>query len=117
MLPKNALAAHGDKLHELVPTGVTLERSWQTSHDDEVAAMSDRWSSSDGAVHTLDALYAQEGNDNSGAAYEFPGTSAFAATSNGQTVTLPSGSGSILIKSHAAHSRPGRRFDPQGAIV
>ncbi|HEY4996655.1 MAG TPA: hypothetical protein VII03_01590 [Solirubrobacteraceae bacterium] len=98
-------------------TGVALERSWQTSHGNEVAQMTDRWISTDGAAHTLDALYLQELEDHAGGLYEFPGTSVFAATSSGQSLTLPGGSGEIFYKSHAATPDQGDSSNPQGAIV
>jgi len=115
--PETISPATSTSCTSFVSAGVTLERSWQTSHDDQVAAMSDRWISTNGAAHTLDALYVQESNDNSGAAFEFPGTSTFAATIKGQAITLPAGPGAILLKSHAATPDQGDGANPQGAIL
>lgn len=44
---------------EFVSAGVQLERTWQTSAAGKVALMTDTWRSTDGATHSLDALYNQ----------------------------------------------------------
>lgn len=104
---------------EFVSTGVQLERVWQTSDGGQVVRMTDNWSSTDGSAHALNALYDQETINaaKEGGAYEFPGTSAFVATANGQTVALPAGAGAIGYKDEAATLAGGDGEHLQGAIV
>lgn len=105
--------------HEFVSTGVQLERVWQTTHADQAVAMTDHWSSTDGAAHTLSADYSQaltfDGKE--GSAYQFPGTSSFTTTVSGQLVGLPAGAGAIYYKEDAATPSGGDDMHPQGAIV
>jgi hypothetical protein len=102
-----------------VSTGVQLERTWQTSNANQVAWMTDTWRSTDGAAHSLNALYDQEtvNGGKEGGAYEFPGTSAFSAVNKGQLVTLPTGAGRILYKEDAETPNVGDGEHPHGAIV
>ena len=102
-----------------VSTGVQLERTWQTSNGDQVAWMTDTWRSTDGAAHSLNALYDQEtvNAEKAGGAYEFPGTSSFSTIAKGQTVTLPSGAGRIYYKQDAETPNVGDNLHPQGAIA
>jgi len=81
--------------------------------------MTDRWSSTDGKAHELNALYDQETvNDaTEGGAYEFPGSGKFAPIAKGQEVTLPAGPGAINYKEDAATIGSGDGQHPQGAIV
>ncbi len=104
---------------EFVSTGVQLERVWQTSHADQVALMTDNWSSTNGAAHTLNALYDQSfyANEKEGGAYRFPGTSGFTATAGGQLVGLPKGASAIYYKENAATESAGDGKHPLGAIV
>ncbi len=102
-----------------VSTGVQLERTWQTSNANQVARMTDTWHSTDGATHSLNALYDQEtaNEGKEGGAYEFPGTNVFSATSKGETVALPAGLGRIYYKEDAKTLGEGDGEHPQGAIV
>jgi hypothetical protein len=104
---------------EFVSTGVTLERTWQTTENDHIAWMTDTWRSTDGAAHTVNARYFTEMNQsNKGeGVYEFPGTSSFATTVKGQSIALPSGEGAILYKTKASTPEGGDDENPQGAIV
>ena len=99
-----------------VPTGVTLVREWRTSEEDRVATLTDRWRSSDGLTHSLDARYHDE-LFSSGEAFEFPGEGAFAATKSGEAKTLPAGAGAILFKENPLSPDAGDGIYPQGAIV
>jgi len=101
---------------EFVATGVQLERTWNTSHGDQVAAMTDRWTSTDGAAHSLSAIYSQGlvANEGAGGAYELPGTGGFVTTAPGQLVGVPAGAGAIYYKEDAAAEGVGH---PVGAIV
>jgi hypothetical protein len=100
-------------------TGVQLERTWQTSNADQVAWMTDTWRSTDGAAHSLNALYDQvtENGGKEGGAYEFPGAGKFSATTKEQMVTLPAGAGKIYYKEDAETPNVGDGEHPQGAIV
>jgi hypothetical protein len=102
-----------------VSTGVQLERTWQTINANQVASMTDVWSSTDGVPHALNALYEQEtaNEGKEGGAYQFPGTNVFAATSKGETVSLPPGLGRIYYKEEATTPSEGDGTHPQGAIV
>ena len=101
-----------------VPTGVTLVRTWQTSDEDQVAAMTDTWRSDDHAAHAVNARYYTEMfAAKSGATYLFPGQASFAATKTGESRTLPAGPGAILFKSAAGLPEGGNGESPQGAIV
>jgi hypothetical protein len=101
-----------------VSTGVQLERTWQTSNGDQVVWMTDTWRSTDGAAHSLNALYDQETvNGGKEGAYEFPGASAFSPITKGQMVTLPAGAGRIYYKQDAETPNVGDGEHPQGAII
>ena len=101
-----------------VSTGVELEREWKTGDANQVASMTDNWRSTDGAAHTLNALYDQDdANGGEGGAYEFPGTNVFAPTKKGQTVALPPGLGRIYYKEDAETPASGDGEHPHGAIV
>jgi hypothetical protein len=104
---------------EFVPIGVQLERTWQTSDAGQVATMTDRWVSTDGAAHKLSALYDQEtiNSEEHGGAYEFPGTGKFSPIAKGQEFTLPAGPGAIDYKEDATTPGSGDGLHPQGAIV
>jgi len=101
---------------EFVATGLQLERTWSTSQGDRVAAMTDRWSSTDGAAHTLSAIYDQGlfANEGKGGEYEFPGTGSFATKAGGEIVGVPAGAGAIYYKEDAAAEGTAH---PVGAIV
>jgi hypothetical protein len=104
---------------EFVSAGVQLERTWQTSNANQVALMTDRWSSTDGQAHALNALYDQEMTNaaEEGGAYRFSGASTFSAVTKGQTLNVPSGAGSIYYKEDVATPDGGDGKHPQGAIV
>ncbi len=117
--PEATLLPRPTGCKEFVSTGVELKRTWQTSSGNRVAAMTDTWSSTDGAAHSLNALYDQEtiNEGKEGGAYEFPGTNVFSSTTKGQTVTLPAGLGRIYYKSDLETPSEGDGVHPQGAIV
>jgi Glucodextranase, domain B len=102
-----------------VPTGVQLERTWKTSNANQVAWMTDTWRSTNGAAHSLSALYGQqtESGGKAGGAYQFPGTNVFSPTTKGEAVTLPPGLGKIYYKEAAETPSEGDGMNPQGAIV
>jgi Glucodextranase, domain B len=102
-----------------VSTGVQLERTWQTSNADQAALMTDTWHSTDGAAHSLNALYVQDmvNQEKAGSAYELPGTSTFAPITKGQTVSVPAGAGKLYYKEDAETPNVGDGEHPQGAII
>jgi hypothetical protein len=102
---------------EFVPTGVQLNRTWQSTHGDRVALLTDSWSSTDGHAHALDALYDQELSQHGEGAFEFPGASSFSSVSKGQAESLPAGPGAIYYKTNAATPDGGDLENPQLAIV
>jgi Glucodextranase, domain B len=116
--PETVFPPNSTTCKDFVSTGVQLERTWQTSDANHVAWMTDTWRSTDGAAHSLNALYDQETvNGGKGGAYEFPGAGTFSATAKEQLVTLPSGAGAIYYKEDAATPNVGDGEHPQGAIV
>jgi hypothetical protein len=85
-------------------------------------AVSDTYSSTDGNAHPLDLLY--QNGVNLGATsfgyqpnigYEFPGQSAYAAHARGDTLTVPTGPGTILIRNLVTDD--GDPFTGQAAIT
>jgi hypothetical protein len=101
---------------EFVAAGVQLNRTWQSTHGDRVALMTDSWTSADGHPHALDALYDQEPSQSGEGAFEFPGASSFTTVNKGQTETLPSDS-AIYYKTNATTPDGGDLTNPQLAIV
>jgi hypothetical protein len=104
---------------EFVPTGVQLERTWQTSNANQVAMVTDDWSSTDGSAHSLSALYEQwlAIDEGEGGVFELPGAGAFAPTTKGETIALPAGANAIDYKEDAATPAAGDGEHPLGAIV
>jgi hypothetical protein len=104
---------------EFVSAGVQLERTWQTSGADRVASMTDNWTSTDGAAHTLSALYEQwfAANTEAGGAFELPGTGGFAPTTKGELVAPPTGAGAIYYEEDAEAPTVGDGEHPLGAVV
>lgn len=117
--PETVVPPTAKSCTEFVPIGVQLERTWQTSAAGRVAAMTDRWVSTDGASHKLDTLYDQEtiNAEKEGGAYEFPGTGKFSPIAKGQEITIPAGPGAIDYKEDVATPGSGDGQHPQGAIV
>lgn len=102
------------------PTGVTLERTWTTNDALAVISMLDVWRSTDGKAHEVAVNYYNEFEQEQAGGlgvFEFPGTSAFAGTTPAETVTLPSGAGTIFYRYDSAAPETGSEVDPQGAIV
>jgi hypothetical protein len=104
---------------EFVSTGVQLERTWRTSSADQVALVTDDWSSTDGSAHRLSALYEQwlAIDEGEGGVFEFPGAGAFAAATKSETIALPVGANAIDYKEDAATPAAGDGEHPLGAIV
>ena len=87
------------------PLAVQLQRDLSTSDGGRVVTMTDTWSSTDHAAHTLDLRY----DDNIGVVtnsvsrgYQFPGESGFSAHVAGDQVPGPSAApGSIFVRTNA----------------
>ena len=102
------------------PSGVELDRTWQTAADGTLALQTDVFRSVDGRQHTILAL---EDDDTgsvgspTGASFLFPGSSGFQDYALAATVSLPTGPGTIEFKTDAATPDGGDQTNPQGAIV
>jgi len=116
--PGNAFPPTFASCTSLQATGVTLERTWETSGEDHVAWLTETWRSTDGAAHSVNARYYTEMQGISKeAVYMFPGSSAFAPTSKGELVSLPTGPGAILYKTDSKTPEAGDGSNPQAALV
>jgi hypothetical protein len=100
-------------------TGVELERTWEVGEGDHIAWVTDTWRSTNGAAHSLNALYAQElaGEVKTGGAFKFPGASTYSTTTTGQSESFPAGPGTIYYKEDATTPTTGDGVHPQGAIL
>ena len=117
--PETVFPPNSTTCKKFVSAGVQLERTWQTSNANHVAWMTDTWRSTDGAAHSLNALYDQEtvNGGKEGGAYKFSGASTFSATTKEEMVTLPAGPGAMYYKENAETPDIGDGEHPQGAIV
>ena len=100
-------------------TGVQLERDITTSDGGAVVTMTDTWSSTDGAAHTLDLLY----DDFVGLGtstvrgYQFPGQNGFFQYGSGASVPGPTAApGSILVRTNVT-APDGDPAEAAGAIT
>jgi hypothetical protein len=103
------------------PSGVELERTWQTADNGLVALQTDVFKSTNGAAHALTVDEDDEFEDDSatGASADFPGTSGFLSYQPGSTIAPVSGPGAIYFKTNLTTPDSG---DPasqwlQGAIA
>jgi hypothetical protein len=104
-----------------VSTGVTDDRTVIQDHDGHVSWITDTFKSTDSKTHSIDLLwdnnqqfFGASGNS-SQLEYEFPGESGFSTHTTGNTVSLPSSAGTILLRMHGASD--GSTGTGQGAIV
>lgn len=104
-----------------VSTGVTDDRTVTQDHDGHVSWITDTFESTDSKPHSIDLLWGnnQQFFGPSGNAsqieYEFPGENSFSTHASGQTVSLSSSAGTILVRMHGAAD--GATGTGQGAIV
>jgi len=104
-----------------VSTGVTDHRTITQDHDGHISWITDAFTSTDGKSHALDLLWDNNqqfwgtSGNSAEVEYEFPGESAFSTHVAGDTVTLPSSPGTILVRMHGAPD--GDTATGQGAIV
>jgi hypothetical protein len=104
-----------------VPTGVTYTSTISQDHDGHLSVIADRFSSADGAAHSLDLEWENDqrfhgsSGDSRQLAYQLPGRPGFARHAVGDVVPLPAAPGTILIRMDgAADGDPGTG---RGAIV
>jgi hypothetical protein len=105
-----------------VSTGVTDTRTISQDHDGHLSTITDVFSSTDGAAHSLDLLWENDQafqlpgfGDATKIAFQFPGQSGFSTHGAGDAVSLPGTPGTILI--HVAGAADGDPTTGQGAIV
>jgi Divergent InlB B-repeat domain len=104
-----------------VPTGVTDNRTITQDHDGHISWISDFFASTDSKAHSIDLLWENSqrfwGPSGTSAQleYEFPGQRSFATHVAGDSVSLPSSTGTVLIRMHGAAD--GDVSTGQGAIV
>jgi hypothetical protein len=103
------------------PSGIELDRTWQTTDNGLVVLQKDVFKSTDGAAHTLTVREDDDIADDPslGASVDFPGTSGFLQYQPGNTVAPVSGPGAIYFKTNPTTPDSG---DPasrwlQGAIA
>lgn len=101
-----------------VPSGVVLHRAWETSDNDLLATMTDRWTSTGGG-HSVSFLYYEElqSAGTTGGVIRFPGASSYVTTTKGQTIPFPAGPGTLFYKEDASTPETGDGLHPQGAMV
>ena len=104
-----------------VSAGLTDDRTVTQDHDGHVSWITDTFKSTDGKAHSLDLLWDSNqqffgaSGDSSQIEYEFPGESSFSTHTTGQTVSLPTSPGRILLRVHGAAD--GSTGTGQAAIV
>jgi hypothetical protein len=100
-------------------TGVKVDRTIVQDHSGHVVWITDNFSSTDGAQHTMDLLYENSQYLNSSKqpniGYKFAGQSAFAAHVRGDTVTVPARPGTVYVKN--LNSDDGDPYTGQGSIT
>ena len=104
-----------------VSAGVTDDRTVTQDHEGHISWITDTFKSTDSKPHSIDLLWDSNqqffgpSGDSSQIEYEFPGESSFSTHTTGQTVSLPSSGGTILLRMHGAAD--GSMGTGQGAIV
>jgi hypothetical protein len=109
-----------ESCEELISTGISLERTWTPSEGGRLISMSDAWESTDGAEHTISALYDEELDSDmtSPGTYQFPGSGqGFTTTKTGQSFALPAGSGTILYREDGGAEEIAGGSHPVGALI
>ena len=104
-----------------VSTGVTDNRTITQDHDGHISWITDTFTGTDSAAHSLDLLWDENeqffGPSGNSALieYEFPGEANYSTHATGDTVTLPSSAGAIFLRMQGAAD--GDLGTGQGAIV
>jgi hypothetical protein len=120
--PSDAYPPTAESCTSFVPTGVTLVRTLQATHESHLGLLRQAWRSTDAAAHTVNARMFNELRSGTealaeGGLYRFPGEAAFAATNSGESKTLPAGPGMILYKAGLSVPDAGDGVHPQGVIA
>lgn len=99
--PSNAYAATSSSCTAFAPTGVRITRVTSYTNGGRVATVSDTYSSTDGASHSIDLLYETDLYDSTGG-WELPGQSSFAQHKTGDTGAAPaSAPGTVYVIDNA----------------
>jgi hypothetical protein len=104
-----------------VSAGVTDDRTITQDHDGHISWITDTFKSTDSKPHAVDLLWDSNqqffgaSGDSTQIEYEFSGEGSFSTHTTGQTVSLPSSAGTILLRMHGAAD--GSLGTGQGAIV
>lgn len=100
-------------------SGVELHRVWRTSAEGKLVYMTDEWRSTNGAAHTVSALYSQELLEHAGTpgALEVPGRAGFAPTHAGESIPVAAGPGTIAYEEDGAAPEAGDLVHPFAAIA
>ncbi len=104
-----------------VSTGVTDNRTITQDHDGHISWITDSFTSTDSAAHSLDLLWDENeqffgpSGNSSLIEYEFPGEAGFSTHTTGDSVSLPSSAGAIFLRMQGAPD--GDLGTGQGAIV
>jgi hypothetical protein len=88
--PTNAFPVTGPNCPQVHSTGVRLTRVMKMDHDGLVVAITDTWSSVDGAQHTFNADYDNYASAYNYPTFKFPGDDQFTTYSVGDTAALGS---------------------------
>jgi hypothetical protein len=103
------------------PSGVELERTWQTADNGLVVLQTDVFKSTDSSAHALTVLEDDDFNRDSttNGSADFPGTPGFQTYQPGNTIAPVGGPGAIYFKTNATTPDSGDPASqwPQGAIV
>jgi Divergent InlB B-repeat domain/PASTA domain len=104
-----------------VASGVTDNRTITQDHDGHISWVSDAFTSTDSKAHSVDLLWENSqrfwgpSGNSAQLEYEFPGQSSFATHAAGDSVSLPTSPGTVLIRMHGAAD--GDLSTGRGAIV
>jgi hypothetical protein len=104
-----------------VTTGVTDNRTITQDHDGHISWISDAFTSTDSKAHSIDLLWNNSqrfwgaSGNSAQLEYEFPGQTSFATHVAGDSVSLPTSPGTVLIRMHGAAD--GDTSTGRGAIV
>jgi hypothetical protein len=88
--PTNAFPVTGPNCPQVHPVGVRLTRVIKMDHDGLVVAVTDTWSSVDGAQHTFDADFDNRARAYDYATFKFPGDNEFMTYAPGDVAPLGS---------------------------
>jgi hypothetical protein len=82
---------NADNCEQFVPTGIQFERRITQNRNGQVTSLKDRYISTDGQQHTVNAQYYNEVDYSSDAVWRIPGSESYASYDSGDEITLPAG--------------------------